>query len=90
MHTVNFCPFFHIFNISFLYKAQTRIHACMHTYIHTYVYYTNSFDLLKIRVTQNLQEHNDCVTRGAPVIIIIIIIWLYSPIRVLASPFGFS
>jgi hypothetical protein len=38
-----------------------------HADIRTYVYYSNDFDLRKIRVTHNLQQRKDCVTRGAPV-----------------------
>jgi hypothetical protein len=41
----------------------------VHTYVRTYVYYSSSYDLRKIGVTQNCQEWNNCVTRGAPVLV---------------------
>jgi len=43
----------------------------MHTYVRMYVYYSNDFDLCKIRVMPNLQEWNDCITWGTPVMVII-------------------
>jgi hypothetical protein len=51
-------PLFHFFYIK-------REHA--QTCIHTYVGLGNGFVLRKIRVTQNLQERNYCVTWGTPV-----------------------
>jgi hypothetical protein len=53
---------FHYFNFSSTKRkhAQTR----RHTYLRNY---SNDFDLRKIRVTHNLQQRKDCVTRGAPV-----------------------
>jgi hypothetical protein len=36
-------------------------------HLHTYAFISNDFDLRKIWVMQNLQERNDCVTRGPPV-----------------------
>jgi hypothetical protein len=35
---------------------------------HTYIYYSNNFDLRKIQVIRNLQEQNDRITRGAHVL----------------------
>jgi len=65
MLTVNFCPFFHFLIFNFFSKAQT--HTNTHTYVCTYVYYSNDFNLRKIWVTQNLQEGNDSIIWGAPV-----------------------
>jgi hypothetical protein len=56
--------------ISF-YKVHTYVRTYFsthkHAHLHTYVFFSNDFDLRKIRVTQNLQERIDCVTRGPPV-----------------------
>jgi hypothetical protein len=60
----------HFYGLSFSsHKVQTYTdtHAYIHTYIHMYVYYVNSLDLHKIWVTQNLQDWNDCMTKGVPV-----------------------
>jgi hypothetical protein len=58
-------------SISF-YKARTYVRTYFsmhkHAHLHTYVIFSNDFDLHKIRVMQNLQEQNDCVTRGPPVL----------------------
>jgi hypothetical protein len=35
----------------------------------TYVYCSNDVNLHKIQVMQNVQERNDCVTWGAPVLV---------------------
>jgi hypothetical protein len=38
-----------------------------HSYIHMHIYYSNDLDIHKIQVMQDLQEWNDCVSRGASV-----------------------
>jgi hypothetical protein len=68
---VSFCAyneFFRAFNFYFFYCLIQSVNVHTHTYICTCVCYSNEFDLRKIRFTQNLQERNDFVTRGTPVI----------------------
>jgi hypothetical protein len=50
------------FFIFFIFSTKHK-----HAYIRTYVYYSNDFDLRKIRVAQDLPERNDCVSRGLSV-----------------------
>jgi hypothetical protein len=54
--------YFNLFHAFMFFSTNT------HTYVRTYVYYGNDFDLRKIRMTQYIPEWSDCVSRGASVI----------------------
>jgi hypothetical protein len=66
MLRVNFCLFFHFFDISFFLKSTNTV---LYIILHYITYYSNDFDLRKIRVAQNLQEWNDCIIQKAPVLV---------------------